>query len=307
DVLGLPLVGRLAGELGELGDALDESGDLVPELAPDVGGRPGRVLGHVMEHRRGDRGGGHPELRDEQRDGRGVLDVRTAGHAALIAVRLGGVAVRAAHELRVAVRVVPEHPLDRGLGVDLLPVGPELVGDPDDARGEAGVVGLGGLGHYATTSSSANLAAVATRPKSRSSSSTKPVRPEPTLTTASTRPASVIASARSPRRKAIASKVNLPPVIWHRRWSESAPTWRMPYTRTSRSRRCGRGLSAPHGSSIASSRARRGVSASGSIAASTCRVGIGRTPPSISRTMPSRCSRNASTSFPLIENPAAIA
>jgi len=87
-------------------------------------------------------------------------------------------------------------------------------------------------------------AAVPTGPKSRSSSSTKPVRPLPTVTTASTRPASVIASARSPRRKAIASKVNLPTVILQRRWSESAPTWRMPYTRTSRRSRCGRGLSA---------------------------------------------------------------
>ena len=41
---------------------------------------------------------------------------------------------------------------------------------------------------------------------------------------ASTRPASVIASARSPRRKAIASNVNLPTVILQRRWSESTPT-----------------------------------------------------------------------------------
>src|SRR5205814_30112 len=41
--------------------------------------------------------------------------------------------------------------------------------------------------------------------------------------------------------------------------------------------------------------------------ASTFNVGTGRTPPSISRTMPSSRSRNASMSLDRIENPAAIA
>src|SRR6476620_4412143 len=119
-------------------------------------------------------------------------------------MRLGCIRVRPPHELRVAVRVVPEHLLDRGFGVELLAIRPELVGDADDPRGEAGVVGRGGLRHYAVTSSSANWPAVPTGPKSRSSSSTKPLRPAPTVTTA--------------------SNVNLPTVILQRRWSESAPT-----------------------------------------------------------------------------------
>jgi len=109
-----------------------------------------------------------------------------------------------------------------GVPIDRVPRA-QTVRDADDPCREAGVIGSG-RSHQAAPTTPAIDAALPTAPKSRSSSSTKPRRPVPMVTTASTRPSLVIASARSPRRKAIASNANFPTVILHRRWSLSAPT-----------------------------------------------------------------------------------
>src|SRR5206468_3526200 len=198
DVLGLMLVARLAGKARQLRDAVDETADLLAELAPHVLDGLRGVLGHVMQERRRDRRRIHAELRDEHRDRGRVRDVRLAGHALLAFVGLGRVSVRAADELRVALGVVAEYFLREGVGVDVaVALRAQPVGDADDPRRDR----RSALCHYPTSTGAppparrSISAAVPTSPKSRSSSSTNPRRPVPMLTTASTRPASVIPSA----------------------------------------------------------------------------------------------------------------
>ena len=150
-----------------------------------------------MQQRRGDRRRIHAELGDEHRDGRGVRDVGLTGDALLPFVRLRGVGVGAAHQLRVALGVMAEYFLRERVGVDVsVTLRPQPIGDADDPRCDR----RGALRHYANTGIAPPARrsisdAVPTGPKSRSSSSTKPRRPVPMLTTASTRPASVIPSA----------------------------------------------------------------------------------------------------------------
>jgi hypothetical protein len=133
DVLGLMRVARLPLKTTELRDALHQTPDLVAELEPDVFGGARRVLGHVVQQRRRDGRRLHAELGDEHRHRGGMCDVRLARDALLSVVRLGRVCVRATHQLRVAVGIVPEHLFDDAFGVDGA-VAPrtQTLGDADD-------------------------------------------------------------------------------------------------------------------------------------------------------------------------------
>src|ERR1700687_2512432 len=104
---------------------------------------------------------------------------------------LFGIRVRAAHELGVALGIVPEHLFHERLGIHRLPARPQALGDADDPRGDR----VGALRGHTAIASCFTRSAVPAAPKSRSSSSTNPRRPAPTVTIASTVPASVIASA----------------------------------------------------------------------------------------------------------------
>ena len=86
DVLGLPLLVGVGGELRELRHAVDELGHLRPEALLDVGEAVLRVLGHVVEE--GGRDGGRVEAElGERQGGRDrVRDVGLAGRPQLALV-----------------------------------------------------------------------------------------------------------------------------------------------------------------------------------------------------------------------------
>src|SRR5207245_8343149 len=117
--------------------------------------------------------------------------------ALLPQVRFACVDEGATNELAVAFGVMTEDLADERVGVELtVPLRPEPVGDPDDARRDR----RGALRHQTITGVASRprrdmSVAVPTGPKSSSCSSTNPRRPVPIVTTASTRPASVMASA----------------------------------------------------------------------------------------------------------------
>ena len=87
DVLGLPLLVRVRGELRELRYAVDELGDLGAEALLDVGQAVLGVLGHVVEKGGGDGGRVQAQLRERQRRRDGMGDVGLAGRARLAVVR----------------------------------------------------------------------------------------------------------------------------------------------------------------------------------------------------------------------------
>ena len=106
-VLGLLLL--LGGEvhLGQLGDAVDQHGDLVAELLLDPAERCAGVLDHVVEERGGDGDRVELELGGVERRAHRVMDVGLAALAALLAVQEGGGHEGARDELAVRVGVVP--------------------------------------------------------------------------------------------------------------------------------------------------------------------------------------------------------
>ena len=137
DVLGLMHVARLSLQPAELRHALHEAADLVTELLADVVVRLGRVLGDVVQQRRRDRRGVHPEFGDEHRDRSRMRDVGLAGDALLSLVRLGRIRICASHELPVAVGIVPKHLLHDRLGVDVpVRARAQPLGHADDPRGD---------------------------------------------------------------------------------------------------------------------------------------------------------------------------
>ena len=75
---------------GELGDAVDERGDLVAELLPHLAQRRARVLDGVVQQRRAQRGGVEPHARADLRDADRVDDEVLAAGAALVGVALAG-------------------------------------------------------------------------------------------------------------------------------------------------------------------------------------------------------------------------
>ena len=105
DVLGLLLLVAVGAELGQLGDAVDELGDLGAEPLLDVGQAVLGVLGDVVEERRLDRHGIEPELGQDLGRGDGMGDVRLAGGAALSLVGGDGEVERTPDPLEIRSRV----------------------------------------------------------------------------------------------------------------------------------------------------------------------------------------------------------
>ncbi len=106
-VLGLLLL--LGGEmhLGELGDPVDQHGDLFAELVLDPGERRARVFDDVVQQRRGHGDRVELELGGVEGGTHRVVDVPLAALAALPAVEDAGGDERPGDELTVGVRVVP--------------------------------------------------------------------------------------------------------------------------------------------------------------------------------------------------------
>ncbi len=86
-VLGLLLLSGGEVHLGELGDAVDEHGDLAAKLLLDPAERRACVLDDVVEERRGDGDGVELELRGVQGRADRVVDVRLPALSALPAVQ----------------------------------------------------------------------------------------------------------------------------------------------------------------------------------------------------------------------------
>ena len=100
-VLGLRLVARLERDAGELGDAVDEPGDLLAERLADLVEARGRVLDRVVQQRRAQRLGVEPHARADLRDADGVDDEVLARLAALVGVVLAGEHERVDHAAAV--------------------------------------------------------------------------------------------------------------------------------------------------------------------------------------------------------------
>ena len=106
DVLGLLLLVAVGAELRQLGDAVDEVGDLGAEALLDVGQAVLGVLGDVVEERRLDRDRVDAELGEDLGRRDRVGDVRLAGGAALAGVGLDREVERARRPVEVGARVV---------------------------------------------------------------------------------------------------------------------------------------------------------------------------------------------------------
>ena len=127
DVLGLLLLVAVGAELGQLRHAVDELGDLGPELLLDVGQAELGVLGDVVEQRRLDGDRVDAELGQDLGRGDRMRDVRLAGRAALALVGGDGQVERLADRSQVGRGVL----LEDGR-VEIGPQGVEV--DPDAGR-----------------------------------------------------------------------------------------------------------------------------------------------------------------------------
>ena len=105
-VLGVGLLARLEARPRQLGDALDELGDLVAELGAHIVRLDVGVLDDVVQQRRGERRVVEVELGADLRDRPGMVDERLAGASRLAFVRGCGKAERPGEELLVDARVV---------------------------------------------------------------------------------------------------------------------------------------------------------------------------------------------------------
>ena len=105
-VVALRLGERLELDLAELGDAVDELGDLVAEQLADLGDGDVGVLDDVVQQRRLQRGGVEVQLGEDERDLDRVVHERLAALAHLPLVRLRGELVRLVEAGQVRVGVV---------------------------------------------------------------------------------------------------------------------------------------------------------------------------------------------------------
>ena len=105
-VVGLGLGERLELDLAELGDAVDQVGDLVAEALADLGERHLGVLDDVVEERGLERGRVHVEFGEDQSDLDGVVDEWFAALAALSLVREPSEVEGLVEAGQVSVRVV---------------------------------------------------------------------------------------------------------------------------------------------------------------------------------------------------------
>ena len=89
----------------ELGDAVDDRGDVGAELGDEVVERDRRVLDRVVQQRGRERHVVEPEVGEDHRDAERVRDVRVARPAHLVLVRVAGDVVRVLDQRRVGARV----------------------------------------------------------------------------------------------------------------------------------------------------------------------------------------------------------
>ena len=115
----LAQVFRLLGFLGdqiellELGQAFDQHADVGPEQLIDLGARGRGILDGVMQKRGGDRRVVQLEIGEDRRHFDRMREIRIAGRAPLIAMRLHGVDIGAVEQRLVGVRIVGFDPLDQ--------------------------------------------------------------------------------------------------------------------------------------------------------------------------------------------------
>ena len=89
-VLGLALVAALEGDPGQLGDAVDQLGDLLAELVADLLEAGAGVLDRVVQQRRAERLGVEPHAGADLGDPDRVGDELVAGVAQLVGVAVAG-------------------------------------------------------------------------------------------------------------------------------------------------------------------------------------------------------------------------
>ena len=104
----LRLLGAVGLQLqpGQLGDAIDQSGDLATEAGLDFRQLDRRVLDHVVQQAGGDRGGVQPVAGQDVRNGNRMRDVGLAVVTALQTMRLGRQRVGGVDQPGVGLRVV---------------------------------------------------------------------------------------------------------------------------------------------------------------------------------------------------------
>ena len=132
---GLRLGGLAVLDLVQLGDAVDERGDVLAEIAAQLGQRVGGVLDRVVQQRGADGLGVHAELGEDGRHRERMGDVRVAAAPLLVPVPVGGRVVGPLDEPDVGLRVRRAHGLDQRLEdrVDARPAGRRAGEPPPDA------------------------------------------------------------------------------------------------------------------------------------------------------------------------------
>jgi hypothetical protein len=113
EVLGLAGVLAVQFELGELGDPLHKSGDLLTEQAPDLGGGGIRVLDGVMEQGRDNRRRIHPILGQDACHLDRMGEIGVPGGALLGTVHAHGVDIGAVKDSLLGAGIVGEDLIDQ--------------------------------------------------------------------------------------------------------------------------------------------------------------------------------------------------
>ena len=112
-VLGLLGLARHQFQPLQLGEALDQRADLVAEHLVDLGAGGLGVLDGVVQQRRDDGGVVELEVGEDRRDFERMREIRIAGGAGLLAMRLHGVDIGAVQQVFVGVGIVGPDPLDQ--------------------------------------------------------------------------------------------------------------------------------------------------------------------------------------------------
>jgi hypothetical protein len=118
EVLGLLGLGGRKLQVGQLGDAVDQFGDLGAEQPRDLAiGRLG-VLDGVVQKRRGDGGVIQPHLGQDGRHRHRMGEIRLARMARLAAMHLLGVGIGPAQQIGIAGGVVVAHQRNQVFDID---------------------------------------------------------------------------------------------------------------------------------------------------------------------------------------------
>ena len=100
-VLGLTILHVGKFNLGQLGDAVHQQGNLGTEFLLDFRHRDRRILGHIVHKSGGDALAVHAQLHQNLRHGKRMADVRLAAAAALCAVGLFRQRVGAVYHIKI--------------------------------------------------------------------------------------------------------------------------------------------------------------------------------------------------------------